>query len=89
MTKISNLGEFGLIDRIRRTAARSAKRPLIGIGDDAAVLAPAPGALLLATTDMLLEGVHFDLATTDLYSLGWKSAAVNLSDIAAMGGVPR
>ncbi|MHB8843571.1 MAG: thiamine-phosphate kinase, partial [Nitrospirota bacterium] len=42
-----------------------------------------------ATTDMLLEGVHFDLATTDLYSLGWKSAAVNLSDIAAMGGVPR
>jgi thiamine-monophosphate kinase len=49
----------------------------------------SPTALLLATTDMLIEGVHFDLAYTDYYSLGWKSAAVNLSDIAAMGGLPR
>lgn len=89
MTKISNLGEFGLIHRIRRAASRSAKRVPIGIGDDAAAVVLSPANLLLATTDMLLEGVHFDLATTDLYSLGWKSAAVNLSDIAAMGGVPR
>jgi thiamine-monophosphate kinase len=89
MMKISDIGEFGLIDRIRRTASPGAKRTPIGIGDDAAALTVSPAALLLATTDMLLEGVHFDLATTDLYSLGWKSAAVNLSDIAAMGGAPR
>jgi thiamine-monophosphate kinase len=87
--KISDLGEFGLIERIGRTAARDAKRVLVGIGDDAAALALAPASTLLATTDMLLEGVHFDLGTTDLSSLGWKSAAVNLSDIAAMGGTPR
>jgi thiamine-monophosphate kinase len=62
---------------------------VIGIGDDAAVLKIGPATLLLATTDMLIEGVHFDLSTTDHYSLGWKSAAVNLSDIAAMGGLPR
>jgi thiamine-monophosphate kinase len=62
---------------------------MIGIGDDAAVLKIAPATLLLATTDMLIEGVHFDLTYTDYYSLGWKSAAINLSDIAAMGGKPR
>jgi thiamine-monophosphate kinase len=87
--KIASLGEFGLIEQIRRTAARDAKRVRIGIGDDAAALVLSPASVLLATTDMLLEGVHFDLATTDLFSLGWKSAAVNLSDIAAMGGAPR
>ena len=87
--KISDLGEFGLIDRIAKTATRSAKRAPIGIGDDAAALLLSPASALLATTDMLIEGVHFDLKTTDLYSLGWKAAAVNLSDIAAMGGVPR
>ena len=87
--KISDLGEFGLIDRIRRTASRSAKGAPISIGDDAAALLLSPSSVLLATTDMLIEGIHFDLKTTDLYSLGWKAAAVNLSDIAAMGGVPR
>jgi thiamine-monophosphate kinase len=87
--KISDLGEFGLIDRIVKTAPSNAKRAPIGIGDDAAALLLSPSATLLATTDMLIEGVHFDLKTTDLYSLGWKAAAVNLSDIAAMGGVPR
>ncbi len=87
--KISDLGEFGLIDRIGKTVPRNAKRAPIGIGDDAAALLLSPSSLLLATTDMLIEGVHFDLKTTDLYSLGWKAAAVNLSDIAAMGGVPR
>jgi thiamine-monophosphate kinase len=87
--KISDLGEFGLIDRIGKTAPRKTKRVPIGIGDDAAALLLSPSSALLATTDMLIEGVHFDLTTTDLYSLGWKAAAVNLSDIAAMGGVPR
>jgi thiamine-monophosphate kinase len=87
--KISDLGEFGLIDRIGKTAPRNAKRAPIGIGDDAAALLLSPASLLLATTDMLIERVHFDLKTTDLFSLGWKAAAANLSDIAAMGGVPR
>jgi len=87
--KLSDIGEFGLIERIREAGARSASRALIGIGDDAAALLVDPGEALLATTDLLLEGVHFDLRTTDLYSLGWKSAAANLSDIAAMGGLPR
>ena len=87
--KISDLGEFGLIGRIRRTYATGTARAPIGIGDDAAALAVSPGMTVLATTDMLLEGVHFDLATTELASLGWKAAAANLSDIAAMGGIPR
>lgn len=86
---LSDLGEFGLIGRIRSTFSKTSARAPIGIGDDAAALSLSPSATLLATTDMLLEGVHFDLSTTDLYSLGWKSAAANLSDIAAMGGRPR
>lgn len=87
--KISDLGEFGLIEYIRKKTVRKASSVLIGMGDDAAALKVSSSSLLLATTDMLLEGVHFDLSYTDFYSLGWKSAAVNLSDIAAMGGVPR
>lgn len=87
--KISELGEFGLIDLIKKQSFRKFLSVHIGIGDDAAALKVSPSALLLATTDLLLEGVHFDLSYTDYYSLGWKSAAVNLSDIAAMGGVPR
>ncbi len=87
--KLSNIGEFGLIHAIQKLSFQRSPDTMIGIGDDAAVLKIAPAALLLATTDMLIEGVHFDLSYTDFYSLGWKSAAVNLSDIAAMGGVPR
>ena len=87
--KLSALGEFGLIERIRNTAVKKSPYLLIGIGDDAAAVRVSPNKRLLATTDLLIEGVHFDLAYTDFHSLGWKSAAVNLSDIAAMGGVPR
>ncbi len=87
--KLSNLGEFGLIHAIQQLPSGRSPDAMIGIGDDAAVLKIGPATLLLATTDMLIEGVHFDLSTTDFYSLGWKSAAINLSDIAAMGGVPR
>jgi thiamine-monophosphate kinase len=87
--KISDLGEFGLIGRIQKLAPRKSSSTLIGIGDDTAALKLSASHTLLATTDLLLEGVHFDLAYTDFYSLGWKSAAANLSDIAAMGGVPR
>ncbi len=86
--KLSELGEFGLIENIRKSAGRPSPSVIIGIGDDAAVL-KVPSSSLLATSDMLIERVHFDLRYTDFYSLGWKSAAANLSDIAAMGGRPR
>ncbi len=87
--KISDLGEFGLIRKIKAQSKGRSPSTLIGIGDDAAALSLPTSKKLLATTDLLLEGVHFDLSYNDFYSLGWKSAAVNLSDIAAMGGVPR
>ena len=86
--KLAELGEFGLIDRIALRVAPSASVPL-GIGDDAAALLPTPGTLTLITSDMLLEGVHFDLAFCDPQSLGRKSLSVNLSDLAAMGAHPR
>lgn len=84
--KLSRLGEFGLIERLRRTTLL---RPgvSLGIGDDAAWVRTSSGSCLL-TTDLLIEGVHFDLKWTSLYALGHKSLAVNMSDIAAMGGRP-
>lgn len=86
--KLRELGEFGLIDRIAgRVAGKSGIA--IGIGDDAAAVEPTTGLLTLITSDMLVEGVHFDLALCDPVTLGRKSLAVNLSDIAAMGGKPR
>jgi thiamine-monophosphate kinase len=86
---LSDLGEFGLINRIRKLSRQPLSSLFVGIGDDAAAFEPAARHLLLATTDLLIEDVHFDLSWTDYYSLGWKAAAVNLSDIAAMGGAPR
>lgn len=86
--RLAELGEFGLIDRIAHKVAASASVPL-GIGDDAAALLPTSGSLTLITCDMLLEGVHFDLSFCDPESLGRKSLAVNLSDLAAMGAQPR
>lgn len=85
---LTNLGEFGLIDRIARRLPAGAGVTL-GIGDDAAAFAPSPGQLSLITTDTLVEGVHFDLSYSDPFSLGKKALSVNLSDIAAMGGKPR
>ncbi|HJV35077.1 thiamine-phosphate kinase [Geomonas sp.] len=86
--KLAELGEFGLIDRIAQQVAAAPSVPL-GIGDDAAALLPTPENLTLITCDMLLEGVHFDLNFCDPHSLGRKSLAVNISDLAAMGAVPR
>lgn len=84
---LSGLGEFGLIDLIARKVRPSAT-VAISIGDDAAAFQLTDERLALATADMLVEGVHFDLAFCDPFRLGRKSLAVNLSDIAAMGGKP-
>jgi thiamine-monophosphate kinase len=84
--KLSRLGEFGLIEKIRRrTPAGRGVR--IGIGDDAASVENRSGSSLI-TADLLIEGRHFDLRWTSLRDLGHKALAVNLSDIAAMGGIP-
>ncbi len=85
---LKELGEFGLIGRIA-TSAGSGDGVALGIGDDAAAVIPSPGVQTLVTSDMLVEGVHFDLTFTPPLELGRKCLAVNLSDIAAMGGVPR
>ncbi len=86
--KISELGEFGLIDRIAANVGAAAN-VITGIGDDAAVTAITPGMQLLTSTDMLLEDVHFRRSWHDPYRLGRKSLAVSISDIAAMGAIPR
>ena len=86
-TEISQLGEFGLIDRIKGDIKIQNPSSLKGIGDDAAVI-DAGDEVLLLSTDMLLEGIHFDLSYTPLQHLGYKAVAVNVSDIAAMNGKP-
>lgn len=85
---LRRLGERGLIARARRRLPPPPPDVLVGIGDDAAAIA-WPGGTLLLTTDTLIEDVHFRLRTTPLRALGQKALAVNLSDIAAMGGEPR
>jgi thiamine-monophosphate kinase len=91
--KVSELGEFGLIDLLAKMIAESkinqlAPDLIIGIGDDAAAWrCTAP--IQLATVDSMVQDVHFSLETTTWQELGWKSLAINLSDIAAMGGVPQ
>ncbi len=88
-TEISQLGEFGLIDRITENLPEYNASTVHGVGDDGAVLRYNAGTDVLVTTDMLLEGVHFDLTYMPLMHLGYKSAVVNFSDIYAMNGTPR
>jgi thiamine-monophosphate kinase len=87
--RIGELGEFDLIDRLLKAAGTPKIEPPLGPGDDAAALRPSPGMLLLATCDSQVEGHHFRLGSISGEQLGQRLAAVNLSDIAAMGGKPR
>jgi len=87
--RLDEAGEFTAITRLSRVCASPGRAVRVGIGDDAAAFRPTPGALTLVTADSLVEGVHFDLAWTSWSDLGYKSLAASLSDIAAMGGVPR
>ena len=87
--KLKDIGEFGFIDRIQPETLTRPENVIKGIGDDCSVCRSAPDRVTLLTTDMLVEGVHFQLASIPPYKLGRKSIAVNLSDIAAMGGTPK
>jgi thiamine-monophosphate kinase len=87
-TEISTLGEFGLIEHLTQNIKLKNESSQKGVGDDAAVLRYAEKEVLV-TTDLLLEGIHFDLTYVPLKHLGYKSAAVNFSDIYAMNGQPK
>ncbi len=88
MTDISKLGEFGLIRHLTQDIKPKNESTRYGVGDDCTVL-HYPDKEVLVTTDMLMEGIHFDLTYIDLQHLGYKSAMVNISDIFAMNGTPR
>jgi thiamine-monophosphate kinase len=86
-TKLSRIGELNLLDQIRKDFPQKAGNIAVGIGDDAAVIKPL-NKYLLVTTDMMVEGVHFDLRFVTPFQLGFKLISVNVSDICAMGGKP-
>lgn len=85
---IAKLGEFGLIDHLTKDISPRNKTTLKGVGDDCAVMS-YPDKEVLVTTDMLMEGIHFNLTYVDMRHLGYKAAMVNISDIFAMNGTPR
>lgn len=87
-TEIGQLGEFGLIKVITKDLAHVQPSTLLGVGDDAAVIDPKD-EMVVVTTDLLTEGVHFDLSYTPLKHLGYKAVVVNLSDIYAMNATPK
>ncbi|MFM2227734.1 MAG: thiamine-phosphate kinase, partial [Bacteroidota bacterium] len=87
-TELSALGEFTLIKHLTQYFLPKQEGTIRDAGDDAAVMQPIEGKQLVMTTDMLVEGVHFDLMYTPLKHLGYKSVVVNLSDICAMNATP-
>jgi thiamine-monophosphate kinase len=87
-TEIGEIGEFGLIDKLSEALKPKQKSTIKGIGDDAAVI-DCGNSYMVITTDMLLEGVHFDLGYCPLKHLGFKAIAVNVSDVAAMNAIPK
>jgi len=89
LTNVSELGEFGLIDHLTRDIKLTQSSTVMGVGDDAAVLKTGGKKYTLVSTDLLIEGVHFDMTYTPLKHLGYKSAIVNFSDMAAMNGIPK
>ena len=86
--RLSNFGEFHLIQSIPRQLLAQGCHPTVGIGDDAAVLSPSPSQQVVISTDLLIEEIHFTRKTATLFDIGHKAAAVNLSDLAAMGATP-
>lgn len=88
-TEISQLGEFGLIDRLTKDLPKVNDSTVYAVGDDAAILNFPADRDVLVTTDLLLENVHFDLTYVPLMHLGYKAAVVNFSDVCAMNGTPR
>jgi len=87
-TELEQLGEFGLIEKLTKGFKQGKDSTLFGIGDDAAVLEKSENEVTLISTDMLVEGVHFNMMYMPLKHLGYKSVVVNLSDIYAMNGIP-
>lgn len=88
-TEIATLGEFGLIKHLTEQIELKNPSSLYGVGDDCAVLKYPADKQVLVTTDLLMEGIHFDLTYVPLKHLGYKSAMVNFSDIYAMNGMPK
>ena len=86
-TEIQDLGEFGLIGRLTEGIQKRQPSTLLGVGDDAAVIDPL-GKRVVVSTDLLVEGVHFDLSYVPLKHLGYKAVIANLSDICAMNSLP-
>ena len=87
--KVNQIGEFSLIESIKKKIFAKDRQVLVNIGDDAAVIKSSPNRLLVFTTDTLVEKVHFDLRYFTFEEVGWKAMTANLSDIAAMGGLPK
>lgn len=88
-TEISSLGEFGLIDRLTRDFPLVNESSTLGVGDDAAIISVPADKEILVTTDLLLEGIHFDVRYVPLMHMGYKAAVVNFSDVYAMNGTPK
>ena len=88
LTPLNAIGEFALIQRLQASLTMRQPGTVLGIGDDAAIIQPTAGTELVMTTDLLVEGIHFDLSFCPLRHLGYKAVAVNVSDVAAMNALP-